>query len=165
MINDLERCPDCGALTPRVEGPTHRYLGASPGCWAAYGEVLDLEYQDYTSYAPVHRLGVDAYAAQHPGAPSQQAIASVGVHLIRLHLLLERGLLPEKANSAMKWASSRKRDFVWLDPPSSLGELTVLYVRGAQSPEEHAARVREWAKSVWKAWSDHHDTVRRWADS
>ena len=163
MIENLERCPDCGALTPKVDGSTHRYLGASPGCWAVYGEVLDREYQEYTRYAPVHRLGVDAYAAQHPGAPSRQAIASVGVHLVRLHLVLECGLQPEKANSAMKWASGRKHDFVWLDPPASLGELTVLYVRDAQSSEEHTARMREWAQSVWEAWGAHHDTVRRWA--
>ncbi len=165
MTNNMERCPDCGAFTSEVDGPTHPYLGASPGCWAVYGEVLDREYEDYTRYAPVHRLGVDAYAAQHPGVPSPQAIASVGVHLIRLHLMLERGLRPEKANAAMQWASRRKRDFVWLDPPSSLGELTVLYVRDARDPEEHIQRVREWARSVWEAWSPHHQTIRRWAAS
>lgn len=165
MTNRLERCPDCGALTPEVAVPVHPYLGASPGCWAIYGEVLNQEYADYVRYLPVHRLCVDAYAAQHPGEPSQQAIASVGVHLIRLHLMLERGLQPENANSAMKWASRRKRTFVWLTPPPSLGERNVLYVRDAQDSAEHMQRVREWARSVWEAWSPHHETVRRWAAS
>ena len=165
MTNRLERCPDCGALVPEIEGPTHPYLGASPGCWALYGEVIEQEYADYARYLPVHRLCVDAYAAQHPGVPSPQAIASVGVHLIRLHLMLERGLQPEKANAAMQWASRRKRAFTWLNPPSSLGELTVLYVRDARDPEEHIKRVGEWARSVWDAWSSHHETVRRWAAS
>jgi hypothetical protein len=25
--------------------------------------------------------------------------------------------------------------------------------------------VREWAQSVWEAWSEHHATARRWASS
>lgn len=165
MTNGLQRCPGCGATTPAVDGPTHPYLGASAGCLAAAGEVLAREYEDYARYAPVHRLGVSAYPAQHPGVPSPRATASVGVHLIRLHLLLERGLRPENANAAIVWASRRKGDFVWLDPPSSLGDLTVLHVRDSRDPEEHIRRVGEWARSVWGAWSPHHETIRRWAAS
>ena len=30
-------CPGCGALVPDIDGPTHAYLGASAGCWAAWG--------------------------------------------------------------------------------------------------------------------------------
>ena len=161
---NLRPCVGCGALVPEIEGPTHRYLGASPGCWAVYGEVLEKEYGDYLRYAPVHRLTVDAYAAQHPGVPSPQSIQSVAVHLIRLHLVLERGLRPERANAAMQWTVSRSKGFVWLDPPESLGEITVLDVRDAKDPDEHIERVREWARSVWEAWAPHHETVRRWAD-
>ena len=149
---------------PEIEGPTHRYLGASPGCWAVYGEVLEKEYGDYLRYAPVHRLTVDAYAAQHPGVPSPQSIQSVAVHLIRLHLVLERGLRPERANAAMQWTVSRSKRFVWLDPPVSLGEITILDVRDAKDPDEHIERVREWARLEWEAWAPHHETVRRWAD-
>ena len=39
----------------------------------------------------IHRLTVDAYAAQHPGRPSPQSMKSVGVHLIRLCLAVEQG--------------------------------------------------------------------------
>jgi len=158
-------CAGCGALFPGTGGPTHRYLGASPGCWAVYGEVLAREYGDYVRYAPVHRLTVDAYAAQHPGVPSPQSIRSVAVHLIRLHLQLERGLPHEKANDAMLRISARSRDFPWLDPPASPGGVTVLDVRDAKNTPEHVARVRDWARSVWEAWSSHHDTVRRWAEN
>ena len=164
MEVNLRPCVGCGALVPEIEGPTHRYLGASPGCWAVYGEVLEKEYGDYLRYAPVHRLTVDAYAAQHPGVPSPQSIQSVAVHLIRLHLVLERGLRPERANAAMQWTVSRSKRFVWLDPPVSLGEITILDVRDAKDPDEHIERVREWARSVWEAWAPHHETVRRWAD-
>lgn len=165
MTKGLQRCPDCGALTPAVDGPTHPYLGASAGCWAVAGQVLAREYEDYARYAPTHRLGVSAYPAQHPGVPSPQAIASVGMHLIRLHLLLERDLKADNANAAIVWASRRNRDFVWLAPPSSLGELTIMHVLEARNPAEHMQRVGEWARSVWEAWSPHHETIRRWAAS
>lgn len=39
-------CPGCGALVPSSDGPTHPYLGASPGCWvppASPGEVTVLD--------------------------------------------------------------------------------------------------------------------------
>ena len=158
----LKACVGCGAMVPDVEGPTH-HLGASPGCWAAYGEVLAREYEDYALYAPIHRLTVSAYAAQHPGKPSPKSGQSVGVHLIRLHLLLEGGLPHERANDAMVALSARPQRFPWLDPPPSLGEVTVLDVHREADPSDHMGWVRRWARSVWEAWSPHHDTVRRWA--
>ena len=164
MGTDLRPCVGCGAPVPAESGPAHRYIGASPGCWRLYGEVLGREYEDYARFAPVHRLTVDAYAAQHPGEPSPQSIGSVGVHLVRLHLQLERGLPHDRANDAMLEISSRlKKNFVWLEPPASLGDATVLDVLDAREPEEHIERVREWAASVWGAWAPHHETVRRWA--
>ncbi len=160
----LQPCSGCGAVVPDLDGPTHRYSGASPRCWRLYGEVLGREYADYSRFAPVHRLTVDAYAAQHPGTPSPQAIGSVGAHLVRLHLQLESGLPHDRANDAMLEISSRlKEGFVWLDPPASPGDATVLDVLDAPGPDEHMARVRGWAASVWEAWASHHETVRRWA--
>ena len=157
-------CVGCGAHVPDEHGPTHPYIGASTGCWRLYGEVLAREYEDYERYAPVHRLTVDAYAAQHPGVPSRRSIRSVGVHLIRLHLQLERGLPHDRANAAMLHVSSRLGDgFVWLEPPDNLGDVTVLDVRDAHNADEHTRRVRAWAASVWGAWATHHETVRRWA--
>ncbi len=96
-----------------------------------------------------------------PGeAPSPRTIGSVGVHLVRLHLQLERGLPHDEANDAMLEISSRAREgFVWLDPPASLGGVTVLDVLDAGSAGEHMERVRVWAASVWEAWAPHHETV------
>jgi hypothetical protein len=42
--------------------------------------------------------------------------------------------------------------------------VTVLDVLAARDLAEHVARVERWARSVWDAWSAHHDTVRRWLD-
>lgn len=155
-------CPSCGGLFPDVEGPTHRYMDSSPGCWAAYGSVLAREYES-DALADVHRLSVDAYAAQHPGAPSSQSMKSVGVHLIRLCLTVERGFDVRESNRVMVAVSKVKGDFGWLDPPASLGDLTVADVVGAGGDDEHRAAVAAWARSVWEAWAPHHDTVREWA--
>ncbi len=139
----------------------HRYLESSPGCWAVYGEVLAREYQQ-PAYFQAHKLTVDAYAVQHPGQPSPQSIQSVAVHLIRLCLLLERGLDMERANAAMLSATSQKTKYHWLPPPGSRGEITAADVHRTASAAEHIARVRAWAASAWTAWSEHYGTVHSW---
>jgi hypothetical protein len=155
-------CPSCKGLFPAIDGPVHAYMSSSPGCWAAYGEVLALEYSD-RALGEVHRLSVDTYAVQHPGDRSRQAIQSVGLHLVRLCLLLERGLSPHDANDAMVEAARHKDQFTWLERPASLGRITVADVRAAMDPESHAATVRAWANDAWQAWGPHHSLVREWA--
>ncbi|MGH8398309.1 MAG: DUF5946 family protein [Gammaproteobacteria bacterium] len=153
----------CGGLFADIQGPTHRYLGSSPGCWATYGEVLAREYSDQ-AYFQVHRFTVDAYAVQHPGQPSAQSIQSVAVHLIRLCPLLERGLDMQRANTAMLAAAApaSKSHYVWLTPPPSLGSMTVAEVHKAKNVEEHMRLVHAWAASAWSAWSPHHATIHAW---
>lgn len=158
---NTSRCPGCGGCFPDSDGPTHRYMESSPGCWAAYGQVLAREYSD-PAYMAVHRLSVDAYAVQHPGSPSRQSIQSVGLHLIRLCLLLERGLDSRYANDAMLAAAKLKHTLTWLEPPASLGTLTVADVLVAATVDEHVAMVKDWAHAAWTAWSLHHATIRAW---
>lgn len=158
----LVPCPDCGALVPDIEGPVHRYLGASPGCWAAYGELQARSYNG----APLHRLAVDVYAAQHPGVPGRQSSQSVAAHLYILCLTLERGLEPALATETIRRFVDRHKasGFEWMEPPASLGEITVLDVLEASGAEAHNRAVLLWARSVWSAWEPHHATVRAWAD-
>ena len=155
------RCIGCGGLVPRMEGPTHRYLESSPGCWHVYGEVLSREYTD-PAFAALHRLTVDSYAVQHPGRPSPQSIQSVCVHLMSLCLVLERGVDVGYATRAMQAAVREKNRFVWLTPPPSLGAVTVVDVAAASTPAQHNPKVRIWAESAWSAWAEHHATVRGW---
>jgi hypothetical protein len=156
------RCPGCHASFPIVIGPTHPYIGASPGCWAAYNEILAREFGEF-GYPECHRLLVDAYAAQHPGTPSRQSIQSVCGHLVTLHLVLEKGLDARRATAALGKVVNRRPGFVWLEPPAAPAWLTILDVVGARDLEDHELRVREWAASVFKAWSRHHGLVRDWA--
>ncbi len=154
-------CFSCGGLYPNIEGPVHRYMSSSPGCWSIYGEVLAREYSD-RAYFEVHRLTVDAYAVQHPGSKDRQSIHSVGVHLARLCLFLEHGLSPDKANEAMLEIGKNKQSFFYLNPPKSLGSITASDVYAVDSVEKHRAMVREWAQCAWDAWEIHHATIRKW---
>lgn len=144
MNDPTERCAGCGATVPRSDGPTHEYIGASPGCWAIFTAL------------GTNQLIVDAYAAQHPGTPSRRSIQSVAVHLISLFLQLEHGATPARARDAIRAALAIAYRFVWLDPPKWDDALTIVDVHDATS-------ARVWAESVWRAWAPHHDAVRAWA--
>jgi hypothetical protein len=144
-----------------IDGPTHRYMESSPGCWQAYGEVLAREHSD-RAYWAAHRLTVDTYAVQHPGRPSPQSIQSVAVHLISLHLLLERNATAEYAVRAIRSAAEVSEQFTWLSSPGSMGAVTVADVRQARSSSDHVRLVRAWAEASWAAWHEHHDTIRAW---
>src|SRR5690349_16527175 len=96
-MSKLVACVGCGAMVPDVDGPTHRYIGASPGCWQIYGELLA-----GTDGIMPHRLLVDVYAAQHPGVEGKQSSQSVAAHLFVLCLVLEHGLEPGMATRAIK---------------------------------------------------------------
>jgi hypothetical protein len=160
----LVACTGCGAPVPDVDGPAHRYIGASPGCWAAYGELLAREFSDRRFYS-AHRLTVDTYAVQHPGVPSRQSIQSVAVHLISLYLVLEEGYDFTRATEAMRRALEPRGRFVWLNPPDMAGTITVLNMLAATNLEEHVELAERWARSVWYAWAAHHATVRQWAET
>jgi hypothetical protein len=139
-------------------------MKSSPGCWAAYGEVLEREYSEVT-LATNHRLTVDAYAVQHPGRPSPQSIQSVCLHLVSLHLVLERAVDHSTATGILPQLAAHKETFHWLEPPDSLGELTVNQVLAATSAVEHRKAVVDWANSVWQAWATHHPVIRNWGSS
>lgn len=159
---ELKPCISCKALVDDIEGPTHRYMESSPGCWAAYGQILAREYSDVT-FAKNHRLTVDAYAIQHPGQPSPQSIQSVCLHLVSLQLVLERNVDQSTATGILPRLAARKDMFNWLEPPDTLGEFTVTNVLAATSAMEHREAVVDWAKSVWRAWETHHHAVREWS--
>lgn len=157
-------CIGCGADVADESGPVHRYLAAAPGCWRIYGEVLAREYGD-PAYARAHRLGVDAYAVQHPGTESPQTTGSAGVHLARLCLILERELPLADADAAMAhFAANSKGALHWLDPPQHQGPVTVVDVWRATNPHMHHDAVLKWAASAWAAWAAHHEQIRSWVD-
>ncbi|MBA3689336.1 MAG: hypothetical protein H0W81_11000 [Chloroflexi bacterium] len=157
-------CPGCRASVPDVaEMREHPYVGSAPGCWLLYSEVLAREYGDLR-YTPAHQLTVDAYAVLHPGVPERRTAQSVAIHLVGLCLSLERGRGPGELPRLRQRLAAPKRIFPWLEPPASVGELTITQVHAAETPEADRTLVDRWARSAWEAWSAHHEQVRTWAD-
>jgi Family of unknown function (DUF5946) len=75
--------------------------------------------------------------------------------------MFERGATPRAATQAMSaLISANKGKLSWLEPPASVGSLTVVDVVAAGSDDELDQLVAEWARSAWDAWSPHHATVR-----
>lgn len=165
---EVEICPGCTAQLPSLDGPTHRYIGASPACWAIYSALNVGE--PPLAPGPYNGLLVDAYAAQHPGVPSPQAIQSVAVHLLTLYGILVKGMAPDQA----LWLRLRPlRDgkqpkhsrFSWLTPPSFAGSLTVADIAGAPTPAARLALVQPYIEGVRLRWTQEHQAiVAQWYD-
>jgi uncharacterized protein DUF5946 len=136
-------------VLPVHDGPTHAYIGASPACWALYGEL--------TASGVDGGLVVDTYAVQHPGGGERRAIQSVALHLMSLCLRLERGAAPERHAELLQRILIRPPRVHWLEPPQPNGTITVADLLAELDPED-------WARDVWAAWEPHHVTVRRWVD-
>lgn len=157
----LVACYGCGALVPDVNGPVHRYIGASPGCWAIHGEVLARRYADDRLSDPLLLLG-NSYPVQHPGTPSPQAIRSVAIHLMGLYLSLEGKLAGRNMADVLRAAAAGRDRFVWLTPPEVRYPTTILDVRDA-GPAEFAAVLQRMAAETWATWADHQPQIRRWS--
>lgn len=166
MANDRSRCPGCGALLPVIDGPTHRYIGASPACWAIYSALNAGE--PPIAGGPYNGLIVDAYAAQHPGTPSNQATQSVAVHLLTLYGVFEQGVAPADAlwvrqRSLRGTAEERHRRFRWLTPPVFDGSNTVAQITAAPTPAARSAQLQHYVESVWQTWAAlHAPTLAEW---
>jgi len=152
------RCYGCGALVPDVTWPSHRYVGASPGCWAIYAEVAGGGLLPPLPI-PYGALVVDAYMAQHPGVPGPQSTQSVWVHLIALQLVLEGGWPTSQLIRLRKTVGDLFPDLSWLEPPAFLGPVTFPDLdEASDGPLDDLARA--WVDGVWAAWSVHHAAVR-----
>ncbi len=150
------------ALPDDPNGPHHRYMTSSSGCWQAFGEILAAEF-GRPGWESEHRLTVDTYAAQHPGEDDRKQRQSVAIHLVALCHRLESGLDPPSLLAATQRMTAEKREWPRLLAPHTY-QLTVVDVLGATAAEEHLALIRRWAEATWEAWSDEHATVRGWAD-
>ncbi len=160
MAVQMSSCPGCGLEMPQSPRIYDRKFHASAECWSVFEEVLASEFQNAVLFGQVHQLTVDAYAVQHAGGDHPDK--SVCIHLVGLHLVLERSVVPVDVPSRLQRVAART-SWPHLEPPVERSSLTVCDVALADSPQTHALRVREWAAQVWRAWSAHHDVVRELA--
>jgi CTP:molybdopterin cytidylyltransferase MocA len=157
-----EPCPGCGArYLPQMADETHPYIGASPACWATFGELLAREFGN-VAFGRLHRQSVDVYAVQHPGTDERRQRQSVALHLIGLCQWLEHDVEFDRLNAITQRLASEDRPWPWLTPPESY-PMTVGDLLVARDGPEHLRLVREWAEATWGAWAPHQDLVRAWA--
>lgn len=158
------KCAGCGLVLPAIPaGVTHAYIGASAACWALYGEVLMRRYD--SSSLDGSALLVDVYAVQHPGVEERRAINSVATHLLVLYGFCEFQSTGAQAMQIRRAASTIKEQFVWLEPPSELGQgLTIADVHDTTNADNHITCVKDWAHEQWHAWKVHHQQVIAWGN-
>lgn len=144
-------------MLPAGERVYDRKFHASAECWAVFEEVLAAEFQDAVLFGQVHQLTVDSYAVQHAGG--RHPAKSVCIHLVGLHLMLERNAAPVDVPPRLR-RLARRTTWPHLDPPAKRASLTVQDVALAGSTRTHVLRVREWAAEVWRSWSAHHEVAR-----
>jgi hypothetical protein len=150
----LEICPGCGAALPASDGPAHRYIGASPSCWAIFTSLVNAG-EPPLAFAPLNQLITDAYAAQHPGIPSDQAIQSVAVHTLTLYAVLVRGVEPGRALWVRQRTlrGARRGRFFWLTPPSFHGAPTIADIVRQTTPAARTTEAQHYINDVWQRWS------------
>ncbi len=171
MSMEIDLCPGCAVALPHSDGPVHRYMTAAPGCWALYTSLFSVGEPPLTG-GPLLALHVDAYAAQHPGMPNDQAIQSVAVHLLTLHGIFERGQavgralwLRTRALRDDKALGHKHSRFTWLAPPSFAGKLNVAAIAAAPTPAARGALVERWIRQVYDTWAAAHEaTITTWYD-
>ena len=142
-------CEDCGAAV--AEGRA--------GCLKIFEEILAREFTDYR-YGRIHRLTVDAYSLQHPDKYMRSG-KSFAAHLTGMCAALEGQDALALNQVVQKWLSTNPRLEKPAHVPEGRGELTIAYIHDAADADDHVKRVREWARDVWDAWSEHHDLARR----
>jgi len=173
-------CPGCGALFPNFEGPTHRYVGASAGCWAMFSWTVATGGPDATGMVAQSRISEgpmrvpplsdappllecvfgDAYGVQHHGEESPQAIQSVALHLLNLY-----GIISGKTTQP-RWPIGRairtRGVFHKLTPPALGSALTIRHLfpgGGVVTPVTRS----QYVVSVYEAWMAlHRSTVEQW---
>lgn len=160
----LERCPGCHARFHPTDGPTHRYIGASAGCWDLYTRLL--AGQPPLMLGGSSALLVDAYASQHPGDDSPQATQSVAVHLIVLEGVLGQGASHEDAIRMRVAAVEHGRNnqgYPKLEPVPQVWDLTIQDVVGESDAGERGEVARRYVNAVWSAWrKSHSGTMGEW---
>ena len=146
-----QKCSGCGLSVP----PN------SPSCPELFDQLIARDFSDFR-YGRVHRLAVDCYALQHPGRYCSSA-KSLMAHLAGLCIALEceSGLA---AYQALQRSLNGNPPLARPAVPAFRGSLTIAHVQGACAPGSYASAVKEWAGSVWQAYSGLHDLARHWLE-
>jgi hypothetical protein len=132
------------------------------GCNALFQEVVGREFSRPELFR-VHRLTVDAYSLQHPGRYMKSAKSAVA-HLTGMCWAME-GQDDPSVSVALSRFLDGNPTFTRPEPspqPGRRGALTILDLHSAPDSVAHIRLVKEWARSAWESWAEHHDKAREW---
>jgi hypothetical protein len=119
-----------------------------------------LEMERY-GYPNVHRLVVDAYAAQHPGpGVERRDRQSVLVHLASIHLVINEGRPAAEAGALLRRLTEGRPEFPLLERHDP-GAIDLRHAWDAGDLADYVTCVREWAGAVWASYEPSHDVIRR----
>jgi len=155
-MNFLESHCQCGVTLPKVKTDTHRYIPATPECWALFNQVLARDYSDQILFDAAHRITVDAYAAQHA---ENHPAKSLMTHLVGLHAIFDLGLSSQAAGACLKSFVEGRSTFPELSPPQGQNRMTIEDLVAAKDCDTHISIARNWAFEVWQSWSEHHEFI------
>lgn len=106
---------------------------------------------------------VDAFACQHPKSSTRRGIQATALCLMTMDLYFECGHdVALGAQLHQEMMRSHPDIFFVLDAPDLTGALTHRHVSSAEARDLYPVRAREWAHSVWEAWTAHHEQIREW---
>src|SRR4051794_33806382 len=119
-----------------------------------------LEMERY-GYPEVHRLVVDAYAAQHPGpGVERRDRQSVLVHVASIHLVINSGRTSAEAGALLRTLTQGRPEFPLLRRHGA-GAIDLRHAWEAADLADYEGRAREWATAVWMSYEPSHDLIER----
>lgn len=154
---ECEICPSCGGLFALNDGPTHAYLSASAGCWAAFNESMALHYSDI-AYWPAHQVLTDAYALQHSHGKNTRAQRSASLHLIALYAQCELGFPNELVVDLRRAVAAERVQLNFEDWP--IATVSIRDVDVAEGPQRHVDSAHDFGRRVCRDWQAHHPAAQ-----
>ena len=99
-----------------------------------------------------------------PGRARSPVDTVLWIHLVTLCFVLKRGWPVDQAIRLRRVGADAFAGWPWLEPPGSMGDVTVVDVAAATPTDMAAELVRRWVNGAWAAWIDHHPAVIARAD-
>ena len=150
------RCTECGAQVPAEFTSCDEFF-------ISLLTPLGLRGMESPEATALFRLFVDTFAMQHPQRSCKSA-KSYAAHFTGLCCGVEYNGAQSLYAALQRWLNGPAEAIGITRPtePDDRGALTIRYVYDAQTEAEFAARVHEWAREVWEAYSSQHEIARNW---
>ena len=150
------KCTECGARVPDE-------FTSCDELFMSILTPLGLRWAESPDIAMLHRLIVDTFGMQHPKRSCESA-KSYAAHLTGLCCGVEYNGAKSVHAALQRWLNGPAEAIGITRPtePDYRGALTIRYVYDAETEAETIARVHEWAREVWQAYSSQHEIARNW---